>query len=291
MAEGFNFTKVVIVQSLEPHETQTGRMIADFLTSELESNKHLMQVEFKTCWSATEFLEVLTALEHEANSEEIPLLHVETHGSKEMGLEFENGSELSWDGLATHLRRLNVATRFNLLALFSACWGGYFLEKMSAIQQAPCYAMVAPSDQLWPNEIYASFTAFYRVFLKELDVASAVNAMSTIPLEKGYWFGKTAEIWFEQILLDYVRVKCSNEMAEHRAKTLQSEMVKDGKSIPLPQLLELLREKNRKKLLPDYFSKYFMLKEIPENAGRFSALYKRMEFALNELRAGGQHVV
>lgn len=291
MAEGFNFTKIVVVQSLEQHESQTGRMIADFLTSELESNEHLMQVEFKTCWSAKEFLEVLTTLEYEANTGEIPLLHVETHGSKEMGLEFENGSELSWDDLAKLLRRLNVATRFNLLALFSACWGGYFLGKMSAIQQAPCYAMVAPSEKLWPNEIYAGFTTFYRIFLKELDVASAVDAMRALPLQNGYWFGKPAEIWFERVLLDYVRVKCSNEMSEQRAKTLQSELAKDGKIIPIPQLLELLRGQNRKNLLPDYFSKYFMLEEIPENATRFSALYTRMEFVLDELRSGGQHVV
>ena len=166
MAEGFTFTKIVVVQSLEPHETQTGKLIYDFLTSELELNGYLTQVEFKTCWSAKEFSEILTTLEHEAKGGEVPLLHVETHGTKELGLEFENSSDLSWDDLAKHLRALNVATRFNLLALFSACWGGYFLGKMSAIHQAPCYAMVGPSDKLWPDEIYAGFTAFYRVFLK-----------------------------------------------------------------------------------------------------------------------------
>ena len=115
--------------------------------------------------------------------------------------------------------------------------------------------------------------------------------MKALNLQKGYWFGYPAETWFERLLLDYVGVKCTNEMSEQRARTLQNELAQDGKKYEIPQLLEILRMQNRNSLLNDYFRSYFMLDAIPENATRFAVAHTRMTAALDDFRSGGQHVV
>ena len=121
MVAGFTLTKVVIVQSLELHEIETGRILSEYVAAQMHEHNVSVPLELLNCSNAEEFLGILRRLTADAVSHnEIPLVHVECHGSPTEGLEFENGSTLAWPDVAAALLPLNLSTGFNLLTVFSA---------------------------------------------------------------------------------------------------------------------------------------------------------------------------
>ena len=110
---GFTFSRIVIIQSLEPDEDETGTILSEFLaalgTATEFSN---VPIEVINCGNARQFLEILNQLTQDAASGDIPLLHVECHGDALDGLEFENSSTLSWERVSAALLPLNIATQF-----------------------------------------------------------------------------------------------------------------------------------------------------------------------------------
>ena len=129
----------------------------------------------------------------------IPLLHVECHGDKHEGLEFENGSLLTWSDLSAALVELNRATGLNLLAVFSACYGAYFLSRLSSVEPTPCYAMFAPTEEIDPAEILQTFRDFYRVLFESGDAGAAVGGALHGKDSSGQWLAQRADRLAEAI--------------------------------------------------------------------------------------------
>lgn len=289
---GFSFTKIVIIQSLEPNEIKTGRMNCEYVSAQISESNINIPVEVINCSNYLEFLQILTYLETEASSKgEIPLLHVECHGDPEDGLEFENGSTLSWLDLSAALTRLNRACRFNLLAVFSACFGGYFLSQMGAINPAPCWCMIAPTKTIDPGEILRVFRIFYFTLFRESDVGKALSEISKMQMSDGRWFGQTAELWFERLVVGYIENHCTLTAVNERAKKMYRQLRNEGKHQSIGSLTRMLRQRNRQSLLHDYFDRYFMTKEVPENNLRFNSTKQRLEFKLSELRNSDKYVL
>jgi hypothetical protein len=194
------------VESLESHETRTGNVLFEFLQGHELVRRLGMPIEYKTCETFRDFVAYLGELEVEiGRTGHAPLLHVECHGDEVRGLEFANGSNLAWAELSTGLVRLNEASGFNLVAVFSACYGGHFLGHLSSINPAPCYAMIAPTETVEPSEILAAFRTFYSVLFARRDVGVAIAALARQRLSKGWWFGQHAELWFEKVTIGYVQ--------------------------------------------------------------------------------------
>lgn len=285
---GFSFNRVVIIQSLEKSESQTGTAISEFIEAQLRENHSPLPVECLNCESSVHFLKILGELTAQsAANGVIPILHVECHGDEFEGLEFANGSMLSWHDLSEALVKLNKATRFNLMALFSACYGGHFLGQMGAIDPAPCWCMVAPSEAVDPAEIMAGFRVFYREFFFKLDAGIAVFELSKIPLSIGRWFGQTAELWFEVVVENYITTHCTPKALRVRAKELANSSVVVGAPISMSEAKKRIKLLNSKKVFIDHFNCYFMTEDLPENKMRFRRVLDHLESKYAKFKSSG----
>lgn len=288
---GFTFSKIVLVQSLEPHEVQTGLHLSQYISAQISESNHQIQLEYTTCSSGVEFIEILRRLTTDAKVKgEFPIVHVECHGSSKEGLEFENGSTLSWDVLASELLHLNVACKFNLLAVFSACFGGHFLGQLDAISPAPCWCIVAPTETVDPAEIMSGFRIFYSTLLLSADAGKAAAKISRAPLSHGRWFSQPTEIWFETVVTNYITKHCTKEATRDRAKKLRRQLIKEGhlpKSIG--NITRELCRLNRTNFLGEYFDTYFQTSAIPENIQRFQHARVRLDLKLKALRGSKEY--
>ncbi|RKP50675.1 hypothetical protein D7S89_06185 [Trinickia fusca] len=279
----FTFTKIVIIQSLEPDERQTGAILRDYLAGLNSQRDQPVPIEFVLCESVVHFREIILRLVDECKSGEIPLLHVECHGDENDGLQFENGSELAWRDAAELLRQLNIACEYNLFASFAACFGAYFLGAIAAYSTSPCYAMLAPTGPVYPDEIETGFKQFYADLFQTWDAGISVRRLQRRRLVNGRWFAETAESWFERVVIDYVRVHCTHKALKKRIRKIYREALAAGKRQSIGYLKRMAIRRNKRTYLGDYFMEFFAIAQIPDNRGRFLALFNRMKRRLEDI--------
>lgn len=289
---GFTITKIVIVQSLEPCEVETGRILSEYISAQISQHGIDIPVEIIKCSCADEFLEILKRLTTQAVTDgEIPLLHVECHGGIKEGLGFENGSTLPWPEVASAILPLNRSSRFNLLAVFSACFGGHFLGQMGAIKPAPCWCVVAPTETVDPGEILNGFRVFYSCLLRDGDMGRAVDAISKCQLSQGYWLSEPAELWYEKLIVGYIETHCKNSVVRARAMKIYQKLQQKNQGESIDELISLIRNRNRESLINDYFNCYFMTAVIPQNLQRFNDVKLRIQHKLSKMRRSGKYVL
>jgi hypothetical protein len=288
----FRLSRIVIVESLESHEVKTGAQIAGLIDASEGARSLGLTVEYHTCEHAGAFKELIHSLTLDVKAKgRIRLLHVECHGDKTAGLEFQNGSLLPWSELSDLLVSLNKVTRFNLVAVFSACYGAHFLSQLDSIEPAPCYAMIAPTDAVRNYEILSGFRTFYSVLCSSEDAGVAVDAMMRLNLEEGEWFVQQAELWYERVAIGYVETHCTNAEMKRRALRMHRKLLSEGASAHLGELRRSLVQANRSNLIGKFFERYFMTDAVPDTLGRFSAVRTRIGQRLSELRRTGRYGV
>jgi len=291
MLTGFTFNRVVIIQSLEPSEVKTGLILSELIYNLASADESQMPVQIIECGYAGEFIQIVEKLTQEAKSGNVPLLHVECHGDPMAGLEFANGSTLPWEDVAQTLLPLNIASRFNLLSVFSACFGAHFLGQMGVIRPAPCWCLVAPTDTVDPGEILAGFRIFYSLLFETGDMSFAVEGISKYNLSNGRWLWEPAELWFEHLVTNYVEVHCNKLASLDRARKLHRQLKEQGVYQGIGSIRRKLRLTNRTHLLGKYFDTYFLTSEIPSNVQRFSGVKKRVSATLDDFRGTGRYEV
>jgi len=186
MIAKFKISKIVIVQSLG-NEFLSGEHLYKYILGFPDDRKALIPAEFINCEGSVDFRDILATLADEAGaSGTIPLLHIECHGNSDhSGLAFRNGSSLKWTEIGEPLVALNAATRFNLLVIFALCFGAHHLGEMKLGQPSPCWGMIGPSEEIFPDELLGGFRDFYRLLVKELDLTNAVNLLLARKLVAG----------------------------------------------------------------------------------------------------------
>lgn len=288
---GFQFNHVVIVQSLEPHESQTGKQMADFIDVEVQNLGLPITVELVDCESYRDFLHLMGQLEADGGRGMRPIVQIECHGDEKEGLEFANGSTLPWADLSKAFSRVNVAVRFNLVAIVSACSGAHFSSYIAPVEPAPCYALVSPTSAINPHELRMSLQGFYREFLRSPDVGNAVRNLQQQRLSAGNWFAVAAEQWFEQTLVQYIEERCSRRASIERAAHLNSQWRAAGeRELSQRQVFTLLRDRH-KGIVEEAFGIFFSLASLPENAGRFADCFASAKLKVDRIRARGTHII
>lgn len=287
---GFLFNKIIIIQSLEPDEFQTGNHIAQYLRSLLDDLKIKMPIELINCESKIELIPILLAIKNSCiENGDLPIIHIECHGDIDDGLEFSNGSLISWTELAGEFTPINLATKFNLLLIFSACFAGNFLGQMGALAPSPCWCMVAPSEKVDPGEILRGFKVFYKTFFEKHDAGIAVHELSRIKLQFGRFFGEPSELWFEKVVSNYIEDHCTPKAIRKRAFDLIKSGMLLNQNISIAEAKRAIRDQNKKKVFESYFNSYFMIQEIPVNKKRFENVIKRINDKFPKFNLTGVH--
>lgn len=285
-------SKFVIVESLENHEVKTGRLLANQLVEYVAEHAPVLKVQYEVCNSAAEFRTLFQTLVNEAvDGQEVPVLHLECHGSASDGLEFANGSSMAWDDLARTLNVLNVATSFNLLIVLAACYGGHLMGEITAIRPAPCWGVVAPTDTVDPSEILRGFRTYYKTLLETGDAGYAARQLSDIPVSSGEWFAKSAQTWFEEMVFEFMETQCKKTATKANARILVAKLRAKGVKTSCDAILENYRLLNRTNFEGKYFDTFFSTNQIPDANERFSITRDRIAIRIKEMRATGKYCI
>ncbi|HEY4079398.1 MAG TPA: hypothetical protein VGM81_01770 [Burkholderiaceae bacterium] len=283
MQSSLRFSRVRILESLPPNEVQTGTVLGAYVSA-LETE---FPVEVQQWSSPDELFALLREASNSARTAgQIPIIHLECHGTFDAtGLVARNGEVVSWPEIAPLLAELNIATGFNLLVFVAACNGGYFLETMYLLASAPCYGLIAPTDEVDPADVMRGARDFYRVLLKDRDIVTAVRNLAMQKLEIGRWFAELAETWFRTTTLDYVRTYCTKKALRGRARTLYRRSLEEGRPRSIGAYVRDLENATKSDLVGKHFDAFFVVRQVPANAQRFTELREDVRLQVLNLLA------
>jgi len=292
MASGFTISRFVVIQSLAAFEAPTGNILVGRISALLEEYAPDLSVVFYNCSTALEFRAVMTELTLEASvSDDRPVLHLECHGSPTDGLEFENGSVMSWDECSELFTQLNIATRFNLFIVLAACYGAYLNGKYSATKPSPAFCIVAPTGEIDPGEVIRGFNTFYTCLLKTGDAAQASDALTSLTVSSGRWFSQLAEHWYVELVENFVKCHLNHENFDRWTRSLSRRLRDAGKHASVGSVKRNLVRKTRAELSGKYFDCFFCISQVPECETRFHTARLRVQHVLSELRVTGLYAL
>lgn len=285
----FHVSKIVIVDSLGESEFQTGAEIEKFISQKFTEHRIPISVERYSVTWAGDFINLIAYLAEDAKYN-FPLLHIEMHGDPHEGLIFANNSYLRWEEVGKALAPLNLATRFNLVCIFSACYGAYFTKSLLVNYAAPCFALIAPEEEVDPGEIHRAFRTLYHHFAVSRDLGQAADLLAKeVPIPGG-WFDITMSEWFYQVLRKFTKELASAAGIRQRAQKLTKKLhalpvfglasvendvrthIKEPntKAWTLADMEVLVLLKTHQYLSEVAFDRFFMVQSIPENKVRFA---------------------
>ncbi len=100
-----------------------------------------------------------------------PILHLDSHGSKELGLKV-GGDFLDWEILGLALRELNVAMGNNLLVVGGACHALFTIRSVDFHSASPFFSLFAPEEEVTSGFLEDRVVPFY----EELFAAGSLEA-------------------------------------------------------------------------------------------------------------------
>lgn len=269
----FSFSKVVIIQSLDAGDCETGTKLAEYIDELRDDAPSLPPVQLINVEGRDEFLRAIEALTTETEQTGVlPILQIETHGWQDhTGLAFPDNTSLDWSDMSGPLARLNKATEFNLLVCMSACFGGHSLNFVKPDAPSPCFALIGPTHSIGEEELLGSFRALYGELLVTLDANAALRKLHAHNLDQGGFVTVTAEDWFFKLAEGYLKTDCTKDRLLARGQAITDQIKKEGKSLSQSQLLAITKmgETLAGSFLDRRFPTFFMVPEIPGNRDRF----------------------
>ncbi|RZK37499.1 MAG: hypothetical protein EOO61_08910 [Hymenobacter sp.] len=140
----------------------------------------------------------------------VPLLHFEAHG-KMTGMVIRLGELIEWSSLLNLTRRINVATRNNLLLSFAVCSAGFLYPEIDIMKPAPFHGFVSSIHDLHFGAMEAGYNAFFDTMLSTNSMNKALEALNADYaeqhtghlVEEQIFEFKLAELFFENIWSSY----------------------------------------------------------------------------------------
>ncbi len=113
-----------------------------------------------------ELLEALDAIRERADSGNRPVLHLDMHGHKTLGLKVCDAF-LDWEALGQALRPLNVVTRNNLVVLGGACHALFAIRSVDIHSATPFFALLAPEEEVLSGFLEERVVPFYEELFRQ----------------------------------------------------------------------------------------------------------------------------
>lgn len=279
MVDDIRFNSIVIAESLARDEVKTGTILHGYLQSLLND---LPMLPVHVFHEQLDGVEAFRKLVHEISTKVVtagmlPILHIEAHGSQEDGLWFADETCIGWEEFCDLITPLNREMGFRLTVVISACFGADLLTGVRLNRPAPCFAFIAPTDEIDAAEAMCRFRDMYRVMLKTLNASETFDAMTRDKLVRGALIPQTAQNWFEMLMSEYLLEHTTPKAIKDFALR---QFIKDGNgedSVTTMREFKRLFKKRLPAIVEDYFATFFMLREVPENRRRFAPLWAKMD--------------
>lgn len=278
---GFQYSKIILIESLEDHEFKVCTNLALYINSLQEESRQKLTIEQISCESAYEFIAIIRRIADIHPNESI-IINVDCHGDKNEGLHFANSSVLSWPDFSEELTKLNIKTNMGILLIVSACYGYYIMSQNKPFRRAPFWGVIAPTEIVDPSEIYRSLMKFYRCIINNSTFEKSFSILKQENLTCGKWVAEFSERWFYFQSLNYLTQHANNEII--KARTIK--IHENFPEIPIGKIRSLLR-KEHKDGMSQYFENYFLCDIYPTNKERFFRVHTRISKLLTELRKRG----
>lgn len=267
------FNQILIVDSIPAGERNTARELHQDVGLRAQVFGPAPNVLYRRVDSSAEFLELLSDLKEAALSAgDIPVLHIECHGSRG-GLQFSDGSFVTWADLKAPLTSLNVATRMNLLVVVSACEGSALTYTLGLVDRAPLHGLIGPVRTVVPEELMRAYLALYETLMRTRSARQAVDAMRHASPDTFVY--RAAEWLFQYVWDKYQATYETNEARLERGRRMAANPPAnyDGPPIQPELFAQLLAEKNRE-FFDAYRRRFFLCDLFPEHETRFTVRYE-----------------
>jgi hypothetical protein len=203
-----------------------------------------------------------------------------------------DGSYLGWDELKPKLEAINLASRFNLILVIGACYGGYFGQTTRLQERAAFCAYLGPNCSLSAGNLYNGLRAFYIGLLTDRDITVAFNAMVAAVPNMPYFFATAEGLFFHLGFAAYIRDLSTGQPPIERAEALV-QLFLEAYTNPMPTVDEVVRAiKERER--PEFERlrrHYFAIDLFPGNEARFQLNYEHAVQASESPEPLGQSTV
>ncbi|QDH71487.1 hypothetical protein [Marilutibacter alkalisoli] len=265
-----SFNQILIVDSLPDGEVNTAEHLFEDVRGWahiLGEAPHVVRVRVE---AGVEFLALLEQRAALARRDSYaPLLHIECHGSDE-GLQFADGSNLTWEAMRPAFVSLNEATRMNLIVVVAACSGSSIASTVQVQDRAPLWAFLAPKQDIGSLALEASLSAFYQTLLATRSAEAALGALRST--EAGLLFMySSAQTMYRLVVEGYEREHGSAEAIQRQAERLCAMAGQHGFGWSVDQVEALIRDPQ---IFEGFRRRFFMMDLFPENAHRFQEAAK-----------------
>lgn len=194
---------------------------------------------------------------------------------------------VAWDIFSEKLWRFNLASQFNLLAVFSCCDGLHQIDALSTDKPCPFATLVGCEGKLSTQELLNGFQCFYAELMASGQAHRALTALQAQIVQSTAKFRFfSAEYAFlrvaSRVLSDNANPMTFEREARFVRAFVQKLFARRGirQSVSLRDAQDAVRASQRI-TLPQFFETFFAVDKIPGNRARFN--YEKLR-ALAESR-------
>lgn len=286
MTNGFTFTQFYILSSLNPKEEYTANDLFKYIETERNNNGYDFELTHAKFQGIDQLQIIIKKINEQTLTGQIPLIHFECHGDPLDGLFFKDGTEIKWEALFEIITEINISSKFNLFVGLAACFGLNFIDKMNPVRPSPCWAVIAPVNEVDPGEVISGFRNFYGVLLRTGSVNEANRALKSA---QGAWYMNNAEAWYYGCIKNYIETHCTPQALEPIISARHSQLLESGRNVSLLQIKENFMKHQLNYLTHRYFDQYFSTHVIPGNKHRFANVQNITQKLISDLRETGKY--
>jgi len=214
----FLSNSIVLISATNTEESGLVRRLKEDLEMLCGTNNYkFLYYEIK---SSQELINTLKEIAQLVKNGLLPIIHLESHGDKENGIEIGMSKEMvSWQVLVEPIRNINVLSKNNLCMVITACFGFYAIRPTSIDEPTPFFMLISPDKAVIIGHIADKIIPFYREIMSGHDVVSCANSLGS-PFR--YYH---CEQMLARALIQYIKESCIGKGAKERRDNLLKEAI------------------------------------------------------------------
>ncbi|MCM1138923.1 MAG: hypothetical protein NC453_10180 [Muribaculum sp.] len=191
--------RIIVVEFLNDKDEPTGENLYNDVLRYKTSRTIPIQAEYYKATSKEYFIHILKEIADSHSHGEIITLDIESHGGSD-GIGAK-GEFISWPELFDLTRPINVACGGLLVVMLSMCFGLTHLLAMEPEGRAPFLAIVASNREMYPSELYESFSAFFDLYDNPITFSTSMQQLHNYfehKSENSPFISFTSLQWFDE---------------------------------------------------------------------------------------------
>lgn len=230
--------------------------------------------EFK---SKAKFFEILDEIIQLIREGYRPMIHLECHGQHPEGnglIVSPSDEFIEWSEIESRLRTMNILMKNSLFITFAVCKGGNIQDIIDVEKPAPFFSLIGSEQDVYPKDIYKSYSKYYQTLIFEKDLLKALNTIR----ENG-----TFKIWGTQFLYrhfedELIQFYYKDSLESAVKKKLRELQRKKGVRLSKKERVKMRKEflQIRKEIVKEKVislrNRFLMLDKYPELENRYRKL-------------------